>query len=100
MSAGEGNDILSETQLPAPRTVADYYHLRELLEALIAKVGDDENHPQAAFLDRLGELIEEYEASHVPGNFRSSSRISPPVQACAVGACPHRVPPAAAMVVT
>ena len=66
MSAGEGNDILAETQLPAPRTVADYYHLRELLEALIAKVGDDENHPQAAFLDRLGELIEEYEASHVP----------------------------------
>ena len=37
-----------------------------LLEALIEKVGDDENHPQAAFLDRIGELIEEYEASHVP----------------------------------
>lgn len=65
MSA-EGKDSLAETQLPAPNTVADYYRLRELLEALIVKVGDDENHPQAAFLDRLGELIEEYEASHVP----------------------------------
>jgi hypothetical protein len=65
MSAIEGNDILAETQLPAPRTVADYYHLRELLEVLILKVGDDENHPQAAFLDRVGELIEEYEAFHV-----------------------------------
>jgi hypothetical protein len=66
MSAFEGKDILGETQLPPPRTLADYYHLRELLEALILKVGDDENHPQAAFLDRVGELIEEYEASHVP----------------------------------
>ena len=66
MSAVEGKDILAETQLPAPRTLADYYRLRELLEALIEKVGEDENHPQAAFLDRLGELIEEYEASHVP----------------------------------
>ena len=65
MSAGEGKDPLAETQLPAPRTLADYYHLRELLEALIEKVGDDENHPQAAFVDRIGELIEEYEASHV-----------------------------------
>jgi hypothetical protein len=33
---------------------------------LIEKVGEDENHPQAAFLDRVGELIEEYEASHIP----------------------------------
>ena len=66
MSTGEGKDRLAETQLPAPRTLADYYHLRELLEALIATVGGDENHPQAAFLDRVGELIEEYEASHVP----------------------------------
>ena len=66
MSAGGGKDPLSETQLPAPRTLADYFHLRELLEALITKGGDDENHPQAAFLDRVGELIEEYEAFHVP----------------------------------
>jgi hypothetical protein len=29
-------------------------------------VGDDENHPQAAFLDHVGDLIEEFEASHVP----------------------------------
>ena len=38
MSAGEGKDPLAETQLPAPRTLADYYHLRKLLEALIVKV--------------------------------------------------------------
>jgi hypothetical protein len=66
MSAVDRNESLAETQLPAPKTLADYYRLRELLEALIEKVGDDENHPQAAFLDRLGDLIEEYEASHVP----------------------------------
>jgi hypothetical protein len=66
MSALEGNESLAETQMPAPKTVADYYRLRELLEALIQKVGDDENHPQAAFLDRVGDLIEEYEASHIP----------------------------------
>lgn len=65
MSA-EGNESLAGTQFPAPKTVADYYRLRELLEALIQKVGDDENHPQAAFLNRVGDMIEEYEASHVP----------------------------------
>jgi hypothetical protein len=56
MSAVEGKDGLAETQLPAAKTLADYYRLRELLEALIEKVGDDKNHPQAAFLDRVGEL--------------------------------------------
>jgi len=66
MNPPEGKDSLAEGQLPAPKTLADYYRLRDLLEALIQKVGDDENHPQAAFLERVGELIEEYEASHVP----------------------------------
>jgi hypothetical protein len=66
MSAGERRSGLAETQWPAPKTVSEYHRLRELLETLILKVGDDENHPQAAFLDRLGELIEEFEASHLP----------------------------------
>ncbi len=83
MSGVERKDSLGETQFPAPRTLADYYRLRELLEALIAKVGDDENHPQAAFLDRLGELIEEYEISHVPeileagSTFRHQTKSAP-----------------------
>jgi hypothetical protein len=83
MSAFEGKESLAETQFPAPRTLADYYHLRELLETLIVKVGDDENHPQAAFFDRVGELIEEYEASHVPeiveaaAAFRHQSKPAP-----------------------
>jgi hypothetical protein len=83
MSAVEEKDGLGETQLPAPKTLADYYRLRELLEALIEKVGDDENHPQAAFLDRVGELIEEYEASHLPeilegaAAFRHQPKLAP-----------------------
>ncbi len=66
MTPFEGNESLAGSQLPAPKTLADYYRLRDLLEALILKVGDDENHPQAAFLDHVGDLIEEFEASHVP----------------------------------
>jgi hypothetical protein len=35
------------------------------LNALIDKVGDDETHPLAGTLDRMGELIEEFEHHHL-----------------------------------
>jgi hypothetical protein len=35
------------------------------LNALIEQVGDDETHPLAGTLDRMGELIEEFEHQHI-----------------------------------
>jgi hypothetical protein len=49
----------------APRTLADYHRLRDMLEDLIAKVGADESHPLAAFMDRVGTLVEQYESTHL-----------------------------------
>jgi hypothetical protein len=66
LSVAEETDSLAKAQLPAPKTLADYYRLRDLLEALIHKVGEDESHPLAAFMDRIGTLIEEYENIHLP----------------------------------
>ena len=36
-----------------------------MLEALIAKVGADESHPLAAYMDRVGPLVEQYESTHL-----------------------------------
>ena len=57
--------ILEELGLPVPKTVADYHKLVARLNALIDKVGDDETHPLAGTLDRMGELIEEFEHQHI-----------------------------------
>ena len=55
MSPAERNDILDELGLPVPKTLADYHRLVDRLNALIDQVGDDESHPLAGILDRLGE---------------------------------------------
>jgi HTH-type transcriptional regulator/antitoxin HigA len=65
MSPAERSAILNELGLPAPKTLADYHRLVDHLNALIEKVGDDESHPLAGILDRLGELIEEFEHQHI-----------------------------------
>lgn len=66
MSPAERSDILGQMRLPAvPKTLADYHRLVDLLNALIGQVGDDESHPLAANLDRVGELIEEFERQHI-----------------------------------
>ena len=62
----EESDSFAAAQLRAPGTLADYYRLRETLEDLILKVGDDESHPMAAFVDRIGTLVEQYESTHLP----------------------------------
>jgi hypothetical protein len=49
----------------APRTLADYHRLRDMLEDLIEKVGADESHPLAAFMERVGTLVEQYENTHL-----------------------------------
>jgi HTH-type transcriptional regulator/antitoxin HigA len=65
MSPGERSAILDELGLPVPKTLADYHSLVNRLNALIDKVGDDETHPLAGTLDRMGELIEEFEHQHI-----------------------------------
>jgi ABC-type glycerol-3-phosphate transport system substrate-binding protein len=57
MSPAERNDILDELGLPVPKTLADYHRLVDRLNALIDQVGDDESHPLAGILDRLGEAL-------------------------------------------
>jgi HTH-type transcriptional regulator/antitoxin HigA len=49
-----------------PHTEKEYNHLVELLDSLIDKVGEDENHPLAFMMEILGVLIEYYENYHVP----------------------------------
>lgn len=61
MSVVEELDNLTELRLPAPATLADYYRLRVILDALIDEVGEDESHILAPFMDHVGELMEEYE---------------------------------------
>ena len=57
---------LSELRLPAPKTLADYDRLKTLLDVLIDEVGEDKSHTLAPLLDHVEELIEEFEASHIP----------------------------------
>jgi HTH-type transcriptional regulator/antitoxin HigA len=40
--------------------------LIEILDHLVDKVGEDEDHPLASLMDVLGALIEDYEDEHVP----------------------------------
>jgi HTH-type transcriptional regulator / antitoxin HigA len=65
MSLTERSDILDELGLPVPKTLADYHRLVDFLNALIDQVGEDETHPLAGTLDRVGELIEEFEHQHI-----------------------------------
>jgi predicted RNase H-like HicB family nuclease len=64
-SVAEESDSFAATPVVAPRTLADYYHLRDMLEGLIEKVGADESHPLAAYMDRVGTLVEQYENTHL-----------------------------------
>jgi predicted RNase H-like HicB family nuclease len=64
-SVAEESDSFAATPVVAPRTLADYYRLRDMLEELIEKVGADESHPLAAYMDRVGTLVEQYENTHL-----------------------------------
>ena len=64
-SIAEGGENFAAAPLPTPRTLADYHRLRDMLEALIEKVGADESHPLAAYMDRVGTLVEQYESTHL-----------------------------------
>lgn len=48
------------------RSEGDYAAALERLSALLAEIGDDEQHPLYGLLDTLGTLIHAYEEEHVP----------------------------------
>jgi HTH-type transcriptional regulator/antitoxin HigA len=52
--------------LTVPHTDADYQRLVALLDGLVDRVGEDEQHPLASLMDLVGTLIERYEDEHVP----------------------------------
>ena len=49
-----------------PHTEADYDRLVSILDRLIDRVGEDENHPLASLMEVVGALIENYESEHIP----------------------------------
>ncbi len=52
--------------LEPPRSKADYRRLVEALDVVLDAGGADESHPLARLADYLGELVAEYEATHMP----------------------------------
>jgi HTH-type transcriptional regulator/antitoxin HigA len=50
----------------APHSDKEYGELREALDQLMDKVGDDETHPLASLMDVLRVLVQKYEDEHVP----------------------------------
>ena len=64
-SVAEGSENFAAGPLTTPRTLADYHRLRDMLEALIEKVGADDSHPLAAYMERVGMLVEQYESTHL-----------------------------------
>ena len=47
-----------------PHTEEQYENAVRILDELIEKVGEDENHPLASLMETLGALIENYESQH------------------------------------
>jgi HTH-type transcriptional regulator / antitoxin HigA len=50
-----------EPAIHVPRTEREYRRLVKLLDRLVDKVGENENHPLASLMEVLGVLIEKYE---------------------------------------
>lgn len=46
------------------RSAADYDRMVELLDELVDMVGADETHPLAAFLQLVGDVVEQYDEEH------------------------------------
>jgi HTH-type transcriptional regulator/antitoxin HigA len=49
-----------------PHTEQEYELLVELLDSLIDRVGENENHPLASMMEVISVLIENYEAEYIP----------------------------------
>jgi HTH-type transcriptional regulator / antitoxin HigA len=49
-----------------PHTAQEYERLVEILDILIDRVGENETHPLASYMEVIGVLIEKYEDEHIP----------------------------------
>lgn len=52
--------------LAMPTNEAEYDHLVEQLDEILAEVGDDEDHPLALLASRMGDLVEAYDEQNRP----------------------------------
>lgn len=52
--------------LRVPHTEKEYRETVKLLDSLIDRIGEDEDHPLASFMEVVGVLIEKYEDDRVP----------------------------------
>ncbi|NYJ15133.1 HTH-type transcriptional regulator/antitoxin HigA [Rhizobium leguminosarum] len=52
--------------LAMPADEAEYDHLVEQLDEILAEVGDDEDHPLALLASRMGDLVEAYDEQNRP----------------------------------
>ncbi len=52
--------------LSKPTSEDDYDALVEAMDELLALVGDDEDHPLAGLVSRVGDMIEAYDELHRP----------------------------------
>lgn len=52
--------------LTAPQTAAEFNQLVEALDELLDTIGDQEDHPLAGLIHRLGDLVSAYEQQYVP----------------------------------
>lgn len=52
--------------LAMPADEAEYDHLVEQLDEILAEVGDDEDHPLALLASRMGDLVEAYDQQNRP----------------------------------
>ncbi|GHU19257.1 hypothetical protein FACS189475_06150 [Betaproteobacteria bacterium] len=48
------------------RSDADYDRMVSLMNAVLAAVGEDEDHPLSGFLELLSDLVSLYEREHIP----------------------------------
>jgi HTH-type transcriptional regulator / antitoxin HigA len=55
-----------EPTLHVPHNEREYRQLVKLLDRLVDKVGEDEDHPLASLMEVLGVLIEKYEDDKAP----------------------------------
>lgn len=52
--------------ISVPRTKEQYGKTVKMLDELVDKIGEDENHPLTSLMETLGMLIENYENKHYP----------------------------------
>lgn len=52
--------------LAMPTNEAEYDHLVEQLDEILAEVGEDEDHPLALLASRMGDLVEAYDEQNRP----------------------------------